>query len=182
MLSDSLLTAITRIFMTSPPRSIWRNPSSSPPSGSTVVISRSSGRLPAAASAMALRNPPPRKRGRRSVSARARRSGTGPPWAVRRRSPPPRCGPRVRGSLVIISAPAAEPDTSKTTSAPAPPVRSLTNATRSVSCGFTAVDAQGPARQLDAEWFTSASTTRAPRAWPPARPGCRWARRRSPRA
>ena len=46
--------------------------------------------------------------------------------------------PRVRGSLVIVSAPAADPETSKTTSAPAVFVSSVTFCTRSVSSGLRA--------------------------------------------
>ena len=46
--------------------------------------------------------------------------------------------PRVRGNFVMVSAPACEPETSNTTSAPAPPVRSLTNWGRSVSSGLIA--------------------------------------------
>ena len=58
--------------------------------------------------------------------------------------------PRVRGNFVIVSAPACDPETSKTTSAPAPPVRSLTNCGQIGLQRIHRVDPQ-IARQLKAE-------------------------------
>ena len=71
--------------------------------------------------------------------------------------------PRVRGSLVIVSVAALAPETSNTQSAPAPPVCSLTSATRSTVRASTAFSPRLFASSMR-NGFTSDSSTFAPAA------------------
>ena len=153
----------TSIFMTSPPCSICRRPSFEP------VERDHRGDQPVERQLSGGRERDGRSKSSRLVdaragqaSARARRSGRGPPWAARRRSPPPRCGRECAAASSSSRRPGAEPDTSNTTSAPAPAVRSFTRAARSTSLGSTASipNSRASARR---NGLTSASSTRAPR-------------------
>src|ERR1035437_2240310 len=154
---------LTRIFMQSPPPSMRCMASSRRPSGSTPVISFPSGSRPDAASSIA-RSKSSASYTRAPVSFSSRQKkrnrstlGASPKIATTTMRP------RVRGNFVIVSAPACDPETSKTTSAPAPRVRALTSPCRSVSSAFAASIPRSRA-SCRRNALTSASTTRAPRA------------------
>ena len=124
------------------------------------------------------RSPPARTRGHRASRAPSRRCRTGEPASARERSPRRRSGRAGRRTSVTASMPAADPETSNTTSAPTPPLSSRTRAATSSEPGSTASSpsspASSPARGVGLDDEHARATGAARR----ARSGARSGRRR----